>query len=124
MSYNYGSTAPPMSTNQFDLQPIPTNCVQITGVYLAYAGTAEILPSRLADYVTNAPIPTTRIHRAKKVVNLDWDVQSGATYTVSTGTNVNGPWIKKATGLTYYPTNGTYIETNTANSLFYRVTSP
>jgi hypothetical protein len=121
--YDYGTNANQLSP--FDNQPVPTNCTQLTGVYLNYGGTAEIIPSRLADYVTNPPAPfRVGVTQTKGVPTFTWPVQAGSTYSVYSTTNLHGAWVQAAYGLTYYPTNGAFTDTNSAKAKFYRVSSP
>ena len=124
--YNYGSNGVnSVIPNPFDLQPIPTNCFQLTGAYLSYGGSPEIVPSRLADYVTNPPPSfTASIAESKNVSSVGWPVQVGSTYTVFSTTNLLGPWTQAAAGLGYYPTNGAFSDTNSAPGKFYLISSP
>ena len=123
--YDYGD--PTVTTpvlNPFDNQTVPTHCYQLTGAYIAYGGTAEISPSRLADYVVNVPSELSVIAVTNKLVTLKWSNQVGSTYSVYGATNLAGPWVTKAYGLNYFPTNTMYMETNSAGTQFYKVTSP
>jgi hypothetical protein len=121
--YDYGTNANQL--NPFDNQSVPTNCTQLTGVYVNYGGTAEIEPSRLADYVTNPPAPfAARVTQTKGVPTITWSVQAGSTYSVYSKTNLSGPWAQTAYGLAYYPTNGAFTDTNSAKAKFYRISTP
>jgi hypothetical protein len=124
--YNYGSSSfPNFRTNEFNNKRVPTNCYQLTGVYLTYNSGPEILPCRLADYVTNPPVLLPTLTRStKNVTSVSLNPQVGSTYSVYTATNITGPWARRTYGLGYYPTNVTFVETNTASKGFYRVTSP
>jgi hypothetical protein len=124
--YNYGSSSfPNFRTNEFNNRRVPTNCYQLTGVYLTYNSGPEILPCRLADYVTNPPVLLPTLTRStKNVTSVSLNPQVGSTYSVYTATNITGPWARRTYGLGYYPTNVTFVETNTASKGFYRVTSP
>jgi hypothetical protein len=124
--YNYGTnTFPNFRTNEFNNKRVPTNCYQLTGVYLTYNSGPEILPCRLADYVTNRPVLLPTLTRStKNVTSVSLNPQVGSTYSVYTATNITGPWARRTYGLGYYPTNVTFVETNTASKGFYRVTSP
>ena len=123
---NYGTPGTPNYVlNPFNNAHIPTNCYQLTGVLLPYQGNFELCPSRLADYVTNPPVIAPTISRSKNGVStVSVHPQTGSTYSVYTATNIAGPWSRKTSGLAYYPTNATFIETNAAKSGYYRVTSP
>ena len=125
-SYNYTSNGVNSAAqNPFNNQPIPTNCYQLTGVYLTFGGSPEIVPSRLADYVTTPPPTfTNSIASSKAGPAMSWPVQAGSTYTVHSTTNLLGPWTPAATGLGYYPTNGAFTDTNLAPAKFYLISSP
>jgi hypothetical protein len=121
---NYATTPNP-TLNPFDDQPVPTNCYQLTGIYLSYGGSSEIEPSRLADYVTNPPPAfAASVAQAKGVSTLTWPAQAGSTYSVYSTTNLTGPWTQAAQGLGYYPTNGVFTDTNTAAAKFYQISTP
>jgi hypothetical protein len=122
-----------VETNPFNLQPIPTNCYQLTGIYLNYFGTPELVPSRLADYVVNPPSPfattvtTTNIPSGKKSlpgINLNWTTEVGSTYSVYSAASLFGPWTQVANSLNYYPADGTFTDTNAGPAKFYRVSTP
>jgi hypothetical protein len=126
-TYNYGPAANPILDNPFDDAPIPTNCVQLTGIYVPYsAGVAELIPSRLVDYVTNAPAPfVTSIAESKTgTATVTWPANPGSTYSVNSAAAINGPWTQAAYGLAYYPTNGSFTDTNKSPAKFYQITSP
>lgn len=118
---NIGTT-----TNPFVGLPIPTHCYQLTGVYVGFGSGAEIVTLRPADYVTNLPPPfSTTITQAGGVPTLNWGpVQAGSTYSANTATSLNGPWTVTQGGLAYYPTNGTFTDTNLAPAKFYLISSP
>ncbi len=123
-TYSYPQTTN-TPNNPFYGLTIPTHLYQLTGVYDAYNGGAEVIPSRPADYVVNPPgAYTTSIATTQKLVNLTWPVQTGSTYSVQSATNLLGPWTNVAYGLSYYPGNGTYTETNNSRIKFYRVSTP
>jgi hypothetical protein len=124
--YDYGT-----NRCSFYNQTIPTHCAQITGVYLSYGGTPEILPSRFVDYATNPPpsfaasarvVPGTK--GGPTTTTINWPAQAGSTYSVYSATSLLGPWTQAAYGLAYYPTNGAFTDTNSASVKFYRVNSP
>lgn len=126
-TYNFGTGANVVEYNPFDDAPIPTNCVQLTGIYAPYsAGTAELVPSRLADYCTNAPAPfLVTIGESKTgAATVHWPANIGSTYSINSSTNINGPWTQAAYGLAYYPTNGAFTDTNKSPAKFYYITSP
>jgi hypothetical protein len=136
-TYNYGQRTAPISvyaTNTCDSNTIPAYCYQLTGVYENFKGTPEIVPSRYQDYVTTPPatyaasVVHTNIvsgHAILHEANVSWSAQPGSTYSVYTSTNLLGGWIQSAYGLTYYPTNATFVDTNAVGTAkFYRVSSP
>jgi hypothetical protein len=123
--YQYGYDHPHTGLNPFDYQKIPTNCFQLTGFYVDYNGVGELEPTRPADYVTNAPAPfPASIQETNGTAKVTWSPQVGSTYSINSSTSVGGPYPQVATGLAYYPTNGSYTDTNTAPAKFYNITSP
>lgn len=125
-AYNFGTSANVVEYNPFDLQPIPTNCVQLTGIYVPFSGSGELIPSRLADYCTNAPAPFLAGVSVSKTgaATIQWPANIGSTYSVNSATSINGPWAQAAYGLAYYPTNGSFTDTNKSPAKFYYITSP
>ena len=127
--YNYPSTYPATSPtgilSPFYNQPIPSHCAQLTGVYVPYSGQyPEIEPSRLADYVVTAPASfSASIAVTNGKPTIQWPAQTGATYSVWSETTVTGPWTQTY-GLTYYPTNGSFTDTNTATAKYYKISNP
>jgi len=123
--YNIGTAA-----NPFANQPIPTHCYQLTGVYVGFSSSGkvipEFIPSRVADYVVNPPPAfSTDIAESNGVPTLTWGpIQTGSTYSANTAPSANGPWTIPAQGLAYYPTNGTFTDTNRAPSKLYLISSP
>jgi hypothetical protein len=120
--------------SQFLGQVIPNYCSQLTGAYVAYNFTSpELEPSQLADYVTvvptNFPVSVTesnsvvgKTHLSQ--FNLTWPRQAGSTYSVYSAPNLLGPWTQAAYGLGYYPTTGSFTDTNSGAAKFYRVSTP
>ena len=124
-AYNYPFHGTTLIPTPIGGQPIPAYCSQLTGVYETYGGAPEILPSRLADYVTNPPSSfTVGVAQSKGVPTITWPPQVGSTYSVYSAPNLLGPWTQAAYGLAYYPTNGTFTDTNKAPAKFYRVSNP
>lgn len=128
-NYPYTGTAPSVYSSFYE-EPLPTHCYQLTGAYVPYESSAnapgpEIEPSVYSDYVLTPPVaPTNSIAVVKGVATVTWPVQPGSTYSVYSSTNLLGPWTQSAYGLGYYPTNGSYADTNKAPAKFYQVTSP
>lgn len=116
--------------NAFYGQPIPTFCHQLTGIYEGFFTGGHVVPElatlRLADFVGNLPPAfSTTITQNKGVPTLNWGpVQAGSTYTANTATSINGPWTPAQEGLAYYPTNGTFTDTNLVPTKFYLISSP
>lgn len=123
-AYNLGTATTIFKYNPFDLKPIPSYCYQITGIYDEFKGAGEIIPTRLEDYVTTPPSFTTSIAQAKAVSTVTWQPQVGSTYSIYGATSLLGPWTQEAYGLAYFPTNGTFSETNHVPYKFYKVGSP
>jgi hypothetical protein len=86
---------------------------------------AELVPSRYADFVTNAPAPfAAGLTVSNGVSQLTWPAGvAGSTYSVYSATNLLGPWTQTF-GLGYYPSTGIYQATNSAATQFYRVSTP
>lgn len=130
-NYDYPYNQPTVVLNPFDGLTMQTNYYQLTGVYALYgsgtpvAQSPEILPSRVADYVYSAP-PSfqIRVVETNLAPTLSWTPQAGSTYSVYSATNINGPWTQAAYGLTYYPTNGAFTDSNPARAKYYYITSP
>src|SRR6202034_2734229 len=108
-AYNIGGV-----TNQFDNQPIPTHVAQLTGIFAPYGGTPsydEVIPSRYEDYLVDSPAAfSISLGETNKTATISWLPVGGATYSVYGATNLTGPWINEAYGLTYYPTNGVFSQ--------------
>ncbi len=124
--YDYNITSNGVAApNPFASKPIPTNCYQLTGAFLAYGGAAEVIPSRLADYVTNPPPAyAAGITQSNGVATIKWPAQYGSTYTLYSAPNPTGPWTPAAYGLAYFPTNGVVTDTNVAPAKYYRLSTP
>lgn len=123
--YNYPSTGTAIQTSGFYAQPIPNHCYQLTGVYEAYGTSPEIEPSRIQDYVVNPPTSfTAGATQTKDVPTVNWSAQPGSTYSVYSSPVVTGPWTSQASGLGYYPQNGTFTDTNRATAKFYKISTP
>ena len=133
-AYNYGTNAPGYyyQPTTIGSNPIPSHCYQLSGVYAAYGGIAEILPSRLADYVVNPPdsfaasvTTTNSTATTNKLVAISWAQNPGSTYSIVSTTNLLHPtWTTVATGLGYYPTNGVFVDTNNTKQKYYQITTP
>ncbi len=127
-SFGVHNTSAGATSSAFYNQPIPHYCYQLTGAWLDYNLTAggELEPSRPADYVTNPPpaFAITASVSSKDAATLNWAPNLGSTYSTWISTNLLGPWSLAAQGLTYYPTNGAYTDTNKAPYKFYEISSP
>ncbi len=107
---------------------VPTYCYQLSGILAAFHSGSSVFSeldvTRLQDFVTNPPAPfTSSLTRTGSVSTVTWPAQVGSTYSFYSSTNVTGPWTQTF-GLSYFPTTGTYIETNHATSRFYQVSTP
>lgn len=120
-SYDYPDIA---LQNEFDDAPIPTNCFQLTGIYVDHDGTGKLEPSRLADYVVSRPSLAAALTDTNGIPKVVWHLHVGSTYSLYSATNLSGPWTRLS-GLAYYPTNVVpFSDTNTASAKFYYITSP
>lgn len=121
--YTYTNQLNQVNTN-FWGQPIPAHCSQITGLMYIYNPPGELIPTRYQDFVSTPPAQfTTKMGLTNGVTSLSWPAVSGSTYSVYSSTNLLGPWTQTF-GLGYYPSIGSYTDTNTAQAKFYQVTSP
>jgi hypothetical protein len=121
--YTYTNTLNQINTNYWG-QPIPSHCSQITGLMYIYNPPAELVPTRFADFVSTPPAQfKTKMGLTNGVTTLSWPAVPGSTYSVYSSTNLLGPWTQTF-GLGYYPSIGSYTDTNTAQAKFYQVTSP
>jgi hypothetical protein len=119
--YDYPDNALP---SEFDGAPIPTNCFQLTGIYVDSDGTGKLEPSRLADYVTSPPSLAAALTDTNGIPKLYWKLHVGSTYSLYSTTNLDGPWARTS-GLAYFPTNVVpFADTNKAQAKFYYITSP
>jgi hypothetical protein len=113
-----------LNTNFFG-KPVPSFVYQLTGAMGMDSPNAELVPSRYADFVTNAPAPfAAGLTVSNGVSQLTWPAGvAGSTYSVYSATNLLGPWTQTF-GLGYYPSIGLYKATNSAATQFYRVSTP
>jgi hypothetical protein len=114
-----------LNTNFFGVT-IPTHCYELTGVYVPSPDYGqEMFPSRLQDFVTNAPAPfDVNIGVSAGQTTLTWPISTNNnTYSVFSAPALNGPWTQTF-GLSYYPSVGTYTVTNSSSAQFFRMTSP
>jgi hypothetical protein len=125
--FTYTNAVNQLNTNYWG-QPIPGFAYEVTGALDIYStNTAEVLPTRYADFVTTEPPPfdaslTTRMTANALTSTLTWPAVTGATYSVYSATNLDGPWAQTF-GVGYYP-SGTYTDTNSAPAKFYRLSVP
>jgi hypothetical protein len=103
---------------------VSTNAYQVTGVMADYHGSSELDLTRLDDIVATAPSFTASLTQTGGVSTVGWLPQSGSTYSIYSATSLNGPWTNLSFGLSYYPTNGTYVDTNRAPTKFYKIGTP
>jgi hypothetical protein len=119
-AYGYGS----ISTNIWG-QPVSTNAYEVTGVMENFSGASELCLTRLDDLVTNTPssFPVT-LSRTNAVSTVTWPIKTGSTYSIYSATNAAGPWTNLSYGYSYFPTNGTYLDTNRTSVKFYKISTP
>jgi hypothetical protein len=122
--YTYTNAVNQLNTNYFG-KPIPSYAYQVTGEMGIFGTTtAELYPTRYADFVTTAPAPfTAGLTVSNGVSQLTWPAATGSTYSIYSATNLLGPWTQTF-GLSYYPSTGIYQATNAAATQFYRVSTP
>lgn len=87
----------------------------------------NVTVTRFVDIVTNEPPALTASSaRAGNNTTLTWTaVPYDYSYSVLAATDVAGPYVPIATGLTFMDTAGTYTDTNAGGSQkYYRVVSP
>jgi hypothetical protein len=122
--YTYTNALNQINTNYWG-KPIPSQVYQLTGAQAIYSPTQpELYPSRYADFVITPPatFPVT-VAVTNGAPTLSWPAVVGSTYSVYSSTNLLGPWTQTF-GLGYYPSIGSYTDTNGAASAeFYRVSS-
>jgi hypothetical protein len=112
-----------MSTNLWG-GIVSTNPYQVTGIMADYHGASELDLTRLQDMVTNTPAPfAAGVALTGTTPTINWPAQTGSTYSVYGATNLLGPWTRTF-GLSYYPSTGTYTDTNKAPTKFYKVSTP
>ena len=125
--YTYTNAVNQLNTNYWG-QPIPNFAYQVTGALDIYStNTPEVFPSRYADFVTTPPPAfdarlTTTMTDNGLTATLTWPAVTGATYSVYSATNLDGPWMQTF-GAGYYP-SGIYTDTNSAPVKFYRLSTP
>ncbi len=119
-------------TNQYNLintnyinQPVPSFAYEITAPLGYFSPNApEPYPTRFQDIVTNLPPSfSTTVAVTNRAASLSWPAAVGSTYSVYSTTNLLGPWTQTF-GLGYYPSIGSYRDTNSAPNKFYKVSSP
>jgi hypothetical protein len=110
----------------------------ITGVMAQFKSGAyspagyQVYVTRIGDVVTTAPpAVTTTASISGNSVTLSWDAvpytidtRGAYSYSVLAATDINGPYLPVATGLTFNTTSGTYTQTIGGSAKFYKVVSP
>lgn len=122
--YTYTNSVNQLSTNYWG-QPLPGFAYQLTGVLAGYnTNVPEIYPSRFQDIVTNqlAPFPAT-VAVTNGTPTISWPAVVGSTYSLYSSTNILGPW-NRTFGLAYYPSIGSFTDTNAASQKYYYISSP
>ena len=86
----------------------------------------ELDPTSYDEIVTNPPPPvTSSIAVSGTSVTITWQAQPYMSYSILLATDVSGPYVPIATGLTFNTTAGQYTDANAGpGPQFYRVTSP
>jgi hypothetical protein len=109
----------------FWYNPKPSgHAYEITGILGEYEGIVNFYPTRYLDIVTSLPTNfPVAIANTNGISTLNWPTVAGSTYSLYSATNLLGPWTQTF-GLGYYPSIGTYTDTNPAAMKFYRVSTP
>lgn len=86
----------------------------------------ELDPTSYDEIVTNAPpAVTSSISVSGAGATITWTAQPYMSYSISRASDVNGPYLPIATGLTFNTTAGIYSDSGAgAGPQFYRVSSP
>lgn len=114
--------------------PIPARAWTVSGVMGTFLQPTnpdrgsgfQLFPTVYSDIVTNAPPAVTgAIALTDGAATLNWIAQPYMSYTILRATNVEGPYIPWAGGLTFNSTAGQFTDTNAAPATrFYRILSP
>jgi hypothetical protein len=115
-------------------KPIPRFAWTVTGPMGFFANTTatnrsagfQIVPTRYLDIVTNAPAAVSAsVAFSGGNATLTWTAEPYMSYTVFRATNITGPYLPLASGLTFVNTAGQYIDSSGGPTpRFYRVASP
>jgi hypothetical protein len=86
----------------------------------------ELFPTSPSDIVTTAPAQVAiNVTKSGNNTTLTWVAEPYMSYTVLRATNVEGPYIPFAGGLTFNTVAGQYTDTSTVPATrFYRIVSP
>lgn len=122
--YTYTNAVNQTGTNYWG-HPVPGFAYQLTGVLAAFnTNVPEIYPSRYQDIVTSLPAPfSANLAVADGATTVSWPTVVGSTYSLYSATNILGPW-SRAFGLAYYPSAGSYTDTNAGLAKYYFISSP
>jgi hypothetical protein len=124
--YTYTNILNRLNTNYWG-KPIPSFCYQLTGingVYSALTNGDRFYPTRYQDFVSTAPASfSASVTVTNGTSTVAWPAVVGSTYSVYSATNILGPWTQTF-GLGYYPSIGSYTDTNSASAKFYFISSP
>lgn len=116
------------------LQTLPSFAWSVIGPLTQNLGNAitprnagySVTVTRFADIVTNAPpAAVLSASRSGNSTTIRWTaVPYSYSYSVLSSTNVAGPYLRAAGGLTFTNTTGSYTDTNNTSQKYYRVTTP
>jgi len=122
------------ATTNLNGNPIPQHAWIVRGPLGFYLGATvadrsagyELDPTRIDDVVSTDPAPvTSAINEVSGHSLLSWVAQPFMSYTVLAATNVSGPYVVLASGLTFNTTAGQYTDTNAVPATrFYKIASP
>src|SRR5439155_9401662 len=117
-----------------DGQPIPPFAWTVSGPMSYFLGSTaadrsagfELDPTSYDEIVTNAPAPVTgTIAVSGANATITWVAQPYMSYSILRSSDVSGPYVPIATGLTFNTTGGHYTDSTAgAGPQFYRIASP
>ncbi|HTV40927.1 MAG TPA: hypothetical protein VMF08_10145 [Candidatus Sulfotelmatobacter sp.] len=122
--YTYTNPANQLNTNYWG-KPLPHYAYEVTGVNGVYSPTEpNFYPSRYQDFVTTLPAPfSASVAVSNGVPTVSWPAVVGSTYSVYSASNLLGPWTQTF-GQAYYPSIGSFTDTNATTAKYYFISSP
>jgi hypothetical protein len=120
----------------FDIigKPVPKFAWTVSGPMGFFLGTTapnrsagyQLTPTLYSEIVTNAPPPAVgAVASSAGHPVITWTAQPFMSYSILRATNVLGPYLPIATGLTFNSPAGTYTDlTPVSSTVFYKIASP